>query len=169
VGVTAGLAESNGSLPPGLRLTSTTKNRDQLRNPTIGNRVWATITLHGVLVFVSLSAAAGVERRELSVCSGRTMIGLDLDSPTDPFMLNVAPVDHCENTTGFATANFFHVSGRISVRPSKYRLPIVIDRLPGFLLFQSENLICTGCSDVTESMAWSMVTTRSPFCGYNTT
>jgi len=42
-GVTAGLAESNGSLPPGhvtCRLTA--KNRDQLRNPTLGNRVWAT-------------------------------------------------------------------------------------------------------------------------------
>ena len=44
--VTAGLAESNGSLPPGLgqsvtcRLTA--KNRDQLRDPTLGNRVWAT-------------------------------------------------------------------------------------------------------------------------------
>jgi len=40
--VTAGLAESNGSLPPGLthltcRLTA--KDRDQLRNPMLGNRV----------------------------------------------------------------------------------------------------------------------------------
>jgi len=48
-GVTAGLAESDGSLPSGLcsrhvtcRLTA--KNRDQLRNPTLGNRVWATFT-----------------------------------------------------------------------------------------------------------------------------
>jgi len=46
-GVTAGLAESNGSLPPGLihvtcRLTA--KNWDQLWNPTLGNRVWATFT-----------------------------------------------------------------------------------------------------------------------------
>jgi len=47
-GVNAGLAESNGSLPPGLWLTSpaacrlTAKSRDQLRNPTFGNRVWAT-------------------------------------------------------------------------------------------------------------------------------
>jgi len=45
VGITAGLAESNGSLPAGLthitcRLTA--KNRDQLRNPMLGNRVWAT-------------------------------------------------------------------------------------------------------------------------------
>jgi len=36
VGVTACLAESNGSL--------TAKNRDQLRNPTLSNRVWATFT-----------------------------------------------------------------------------------------------------------------------------
>jgi len=48
-GVTAGLAESNGSLPPGLwhitcRLTA--KNRDQLRNPTLCNRVWATFTFY---------------------------------------------------------------------------------------------------------------------------
>jgi len=47
-GVTAGLVESNGSLPPGFmthvtcRLTA--KNWDQLRNPTLGNRVWATFT-----------------------------------------------------------------------------------------------------------------------------
>ena len=43
--VTAGLAESNGSLPPGFmtRVTSglTAKNRDQLRNTALGNRVWA--------------------------------------------------------------------------------------------------------------------------------
>ena len=48
VGVTAGLVERNGSLLPGFmtyitcRLTA--KNRDQLRNPTLGNRVWATFT-----------------------------------------------------------------------------------------------------------------------------
>jgi len=46
-GVTAGLAKSNGSLPPGLWLASPagwlprTGNRDQLWNPT----VWATFTL----------------------------------------------------------------------------------------------------------------------------
>jgi len=46
--VTAGLAESNGSLPSGFmthvtcRLTA--KNRDQLWNPALGNRVWATFT-----------------------------------------------------------------------------------------------------------------------------
>ena len=42
-GVTAGLAESSGSLPPGhvtCRLTA--KNRDQLRNPTLGSGLWAT-------------------------------------------------------------------------------------------------------------------------------
>ena len=48
--VTAGLAESNGCLPPGFvthvtcRLTA--KNRDQLQKPALGNwRVWATFTL----------------------------------------------------------------------------------------------------------------------------
>ena len=45
--VTAGLAESNGSTTGFMthitcRLTA--KNRDQLRNPTLGNRVWATFT-----------------------------------------------------------------------------------------------------------------------------
>jgi len=46
--VTVGLAESNGSRTAGFmthvtcRLTA--KNRDQLRNPTLGNRVWATFT-----------------------------------------------------------------------------------------------------------------------------
>ena len=48
-GVTAGLAESNGSLPPGFIMTHitcrlTAKNRDKLRYPTLGNRVWATFT-----------------------------------------------------------------------------------------------------------------------------
>jgi len=50
-GVTAGLAESNGSLPPGLtRVTCrlTAKNRDQLRTPTLGNRVWATFLPKGI-------------------------------------------------------------------------------------------------------------------------
>jgi len=45
VGVTASLAESNGSLPPGYDHTIcrlTAEKRDQLRNPTLGNRVWAT-------------------------------------------------------------------------------------------------------------------------------
>jgi len=46
-GVTAGLAKSNGSLA-GLmtHITSrlTAKNRDQLRDPTLCNRVWATFT-----------------------------------------------------------------------------------------------------------------------------
>ena len=46
--VTAGLAESNGTPTVGCmthvtcRLTA--KNRDQLRKPTLGNRVWATFT-----------------------------------------------------------------------------------------------------------------------------
>ena len=43
-----GLVESNGSLAPGfmtyVTCRVTAKNRDQLRNPTLRNRVWATFT-----------------------------------------------------------------------------------------------------------------------------
>jgi len=53
-GVTAGLAESNGQPTAGFmthdvtcRLTA--KYQDQLRNPTLGNRVWATFTFFYLL------------------------------------------------------------------------------------------------------------------------
>jgi len=62
-GVTAGLAESNGSLPPGMTHATcklTAKNRDQLRNPTLGNRVWTTFT------FFMLSEADKAEKRAVS-------------------------------------------------------------------------------------------------------
>jgi len=49
-GVTAGLAESNGSRHITCRLT--VKNRDQLRNPTLGNRVWVTFTF--LLTFTNI-------------------------------------------------------------------------------------------------------------------
>ena len=41
-GVTAGLAESTGSPTAGFMTHVTAKNRDNLRNPTLGNRVLAT-------------------------------------------------------------------------------------------------------------------------------
>jgi len=40
--VTVGLTESNGSLPTHVTCSLTAKNWDQLRNPTLGNRVWVT-------------------------------------------------------------------------------------------------------------------------------
>ena len=49
VGVTAGLAESNGSLLSHVTCRVTAKNRDQLRNPMLGNRVWATFTFYSPL------------------------------------------------------------------------------------------------------------------------
>jgi len=61
--VTAGLAESNGNLPLGFmthvtcRLTA--KNRDQLRNPTLCNRVWATFFLFSLLSLRRTLAMAG--------------------------------------------------------------------------------------------------------------
>jgi len=32
-------------------LQATAKNRDQLRNPTLGNRVWATFCVHIICLF----------------------------------------------------------------------------------------------------------------------
>ena len=57
VGVTAGLAESNGSLLPRMthvtcRLTA--MNRDQLQNPTLCNQVWATFTFFTTISFICL-------------------------------------------------------------------------------------------------------------------
>ena len=43
-GVTAGLVESNAGFMTHVTCRLTAKNRDQLRNPTLGNRVWATFT-----------------------------------------------------------------------------------------------------------------------------
>ena len=57
-GITAGLAESNGSLQPSLRLITcrlTTKNRDQLLKPTLGNRVWATFTFFTTYAIINQS------------------------------------------------------------------------------------------------------------------
>jgi len=48
--VTAGLAECNGSYAAGfmthITCRLTVKNRDQLRNPTLGNRVWASFIIN---------------------------------------------------------------------------------------------------------------------------
>ena len=44
VWVTAGLAESDAEFMTHVTCRLTAKNRDQLRNPTLGNRVWATFT-----------------------------------------------------------------------------------------------------------------------------
>jgi len=64
--VTAGLAKSNDNLPPGLthvtcRLTA--KNRDQLQNPALDNRVWATffylLSILKVLDFSALTLLVG--------------------------------------------------------------------------------------------------------------
>jgi len=50
-GVTAGLAESNGSLPSH-HLQADCQEPDQLRNPTLGNRVWVTFTF--LLTFTNI-------------------------------------------------------------------------------------------------------------------
>ena len=59
-----------------LQVAKTAKNRDQLRNHTLGNRVWATFTFLQQLTFVShpvcmdacmTGEAAAVRQRVLSV------------------------------------------------------------------------------------------------------
>jgi len=55
------------------------------------------------------------------------MIGLLVDVPTDPFMMLVASYDHCDNHSGFATANFFVEDSRRSVCHS-YRLLTLSDK-----------------------------------------
>ena len=68
-GVTAGLAESNGMQPTAGFMTHvicrlTAKNRDQLRNPTLGNRVWATFTFLNLFrVIRSHSRASDMRHR----------------------------------------------------------------------------------------------------------
>jgi len=52
VGVTVGLAKSTAGFMTYVTCRLTAKNRDQLRNPTLGNQVWATCTF---LVSVCLS------------------------------------------------------------------------------------------------------------------
>ena len=51
--VTAGLAKSNAAFMTHITGRLTAKNRDQLRNPTLGSRVWATFTFFVVNVSVT--------------------------------------------------------------------------------------------------------------------
>ena len=58
---TAVLAESNGSLPlTHVTCRLTAKNRDQLRNPTLGNRLWTTfvpifsVAIYKLIQFIQL-------------------------------------------------------------------------------------------------------------------
>jgi len=37
------------------------------------------------------------------------MVGVFVDGPTDPFMMMVPSLEHCDSQGVFATANFFHV------------------------------------------------------------
>jgi len=56
VRVTAGRAESNGSVPPGLTrvtCTLTAENRDEHRNPMLGSRVWATYTFYLLILWLA--------------------------------------------------------------------------------------------------------------------
>ena len=59
----------------------TVKNRDQLRNPTLGNRVWATFTfLSTGLIFVTPVASGAAERANVGLCSAPSCPLLDPSS-----------------------------------------------------------------------------------------
>ena len=69
VGVTAGLAESKTvgfMIHVTCRLTA--KNRDQLRNPTLGSRVWATFTFLSVSVYARISITDFEYRDNVCAC-----------------------------------------------------------------------------------------------------
>jgi len=55
----------------------TAKNRDQLRNPTLGNRVWATFTFFTIVVFPATWA-------HLQSCSSVISLRLDTVGPMIP-------------------------------------------------------------------------------------
>ena len=80
--VTAGRAESNGFMTHvNCRLTG--KNRDQLRNPTLGNRVWATFTILAAVLegtwllpaYWSLVTVAVVYETRSTVVERRSLTG----------------------------------------------------------------------------------------------
>jgi len=86
-GVTAGLAESNGSLSPGFMIhitcRLTAKNRDQLRNPTLGNRVWATFTFFSFYHWLPIrecQVRSGMPGSPVAVRAGASLLGRRLPS-----------------------------------------------------------------------------------------
>ena len=78
--VTASLAECNGRLPPGQATAGfmthvtcmlTAKNRDQLRNPTLGNWVWATFYLHVYLLTYLFTFNCVLRGKEIKTDDGK--------------------------------------------------------------------------------------------------
>jgi len=82
--VPAGLAESNGSLHTAGFMTHVTwrltaKNRDQLRNPTLGDRVWATFT------FSQVHAVRPTSRGKRALVNTETEVGVGESVGFDDF------------------------------------------------------------------------------------
>ena len=100
-GATAGLAESNGSLPLGFMTHATcrlsAKNRDQLWNPTLGNRVWATF--FAVTIVVQWMAGQILQLNFQSYCLTVGINSLPAGLPTHltPLLMRLrfGFADHC--------------------------------------------------------------------------
>jgi len=93
-GVTAGLAESNGRFMTHVTCRLTAKDRDQLWNPTLGNRVWATFT------FYTPEWPGGVMIRVLA----RDTKGRGFDSRQ--FHFQVQPWASCSHTCASVTKQY---------------------------------------------------------------
>ena len=94
--VTAGLAESNGSLPPGLthvtfRLTA--KHRDQLRNPTLGSQVRPPLSFYRLFLpfTAGTPTAVGHESSSWQIKGGRRIVHTPITRPLVGLLSTVQP------------------------------------------------------------------------------
>jgi len=122
-GVTAGLSKSNGSLPPGLRLTSLAQNRDQLRSPTLGSRVWATFILSRI----------HSDRPALSTarCSRTVHLATAADARTEECPLSAALVQR-QHPFG-RHGHEVELGSRASFRLEDEIAALLVERKPGYV------------------------------------
>jgi len=138
VGVTAGLAKSNGSLPPGLWLTSPTVwlPKTRISSGTLGNRVWVIYIFYVLYIFTTFgndladetvwkaahSIAAGT--RSSAIAEGPRHASCQLKScqllrnsaettcTTSPEEIKVMKLDNC---TGLCILSIFTQLWRVRV------------------------------------------------------
>ena len=78
----------------------TAKNRDQLRNPTLGNRVWATFASLMPDSHRPLRLTTKLSRRVVSSRVGRCELGITLRRSFVPYKQTPAAVSVAENYNG---------------------------------------------------------------------
>ena len=143
----------------------TAKNRDQLRNPTLGNRVWATFAFCNVVCRRG-SGARWRRGRQSGVWlrrgTARTRWQFTVERASDccagrPTYADMAPTTSASTTSSLAASSSCHLTTNKTSKLKRTSVHWSDD--------STRDVEYVGWSDVTESM----VTTRSPFCGYNTT